>query len=185
MKSSAASLQAAPDGGSNGSFGSFGSSGNPEPSAAGVVYLHPGEMFASRQPHLVTTILGSCVAVTLYAPEIRAGGINHFMLPQWSGAETASLRFGNVAIVQLIEQVLKLGAVKRDLNASLYGGACVIGAFRTGGQHLGEKNVELARKLLRAEGIRVINEHVGGTRGLRLKFRTDTGECRVYEIGGG
>ncbi len=48
-------------------------------------YLHPGNLFAHRTPHIVTTILGSCVAVCLWDPINNIGGINHYMLPLWNG----------------------------------------------------------------------------------------------------
>src|SRR6185295_19916700 len=45
------------------------------------VYLAPGLLYASADGALVTTILGSCVAVGLFDPWVQAGGINHFLLP--------------------------------------------------------------------------------------------------------
>ena len=70
-------------------------------------------------------------------------------------------------------------------EARIFRGACVIGAFQGNGRHLGVKNAELARDLLRVARIPIVEERTGGTRGLRLKFQTDTGVCRLNELAGG
>ena len=50
-----------------------------------AVYLHPGQVFVSPDPAVVTTILGSCVAVCVFDPVLRVGGTNHYLLPHWVG----------------------------------------------------------------------------------------------------
>src|SRR5438067_1584935 len=57
-------------------------------------FLLPGQMFASRQPTTVTTILGSCVAVCLWSPRTGGGGMNHYLLPEGASNETNRLRYG-------------------------------------------------------------------------------------------
>jgi chemotaxis protein CheD len=139
------------------------------------VYLHPGQFHVSSEPTAVTTILGSCVAVCLCDPVLRVGGINHYLLPHWAGGVAASLRYGNVAVQCLIESLYTLGCVKERLVAKLFGGACVIASFEEGENHLGIKNVEVARRLLGEAGIRIVGEEVGGRHGRKLIFQTDDG----------
>ncbi len=143
------------------------------------VYLHPGQLFASPEPCAVTTILGSCVAVCVWDRVQRIGGINHYLLPFWVGNGLASPRFGNVAVQRLIEKLLALRSQKQNLQAKLFGGACVLEAFRGRENHLGMKNVEVARKLLEVEGVPVIGEDVGGRQGRKLIFHTDEGTALV------
>ena len=143
------------------------------------VYLHPGQLHASADPCTITTILGSCVAVCLFDRARGVGGANHYLLPYHAGHDQASPRFGNVAVQSLLARVLALGASRRDLEAKLFGGACVLEAFRTGDSHLGAKNVDAARALLRAEGIPVRAEDVGGSRGRKLVFHVDDGSALV------
>ncbi len=143
------------------------------------VYLHPGQLFASSEPCVVTTILGSCVAVCVWDCVQRIGGINHYLLPFWVGNGQASPRFGNVAVQRLIEKLLALRSQKQNLQAKLFGGACVLEAFRGRENHLGMKNVEVARKLLEVEGVPVIGEDVGGRQGRKLIFHTDEGTALV------
>jgi len=151
------------------------------PKGARVVYLHAGNMYVARESSQVITILGSCVAVCLWDRLTRVGGINHFMLPSDIGVQTASLRYANFAMSELLRQMMDLGAEARRMEAKVFGGACVLGNVRTG-QDLGSKNVEAARVRLAEERIKVIAEDVGGNRGRRLVFRTWDGSALVKTV---
>lgn len=146
------------------------------------IYLHPGELFASAQRSAVSTILGSCVAVCLWDPMAKIGGINHYLLPLWTGQGTVSPRFGNVAVQELLNKLLELGGQKSRLQAKLFGGACVIDAFRERESHLGTKNVRTAEDLLEREGIPLVAHDVGGCRGRKLIFHTDNGTAWVRQL---
>jgi chemotaxis protein CheD len=152
--------------------------GGPLP-APSRIYLAPGRLFVSATPAQVTTILGSCVSVCLWDPEARAGGINHFLLPE---GVPASPRFGQSAVPLLIQAVLDLGARRTRLRAKLFGGACVLEAFRAGSHHLGTRNVEVARQALRAAEIPVFIEDVGGDQGRKVVFDVQTGSAWVRSI---
>jgi len=151
----------------------------PNSGARTKVYLHPGQLFASVQFSAVTTVLGSCVSLCLWDPVTRIGGMNHYLLPFWVGDDIASPRFGTVAIETLIEKVLLLGARKNHLRAKLFGGACVIEAFREREDHIGIVNARLAENLLRVEGIPVVEQDLVGCRGRKLIFHTDDGATWV------
>jgi chemotaxis protein CheD len=156
--------------------------GELRPTVAGhrTHYLHPGHVFASLEPHAVSTILGSCVAVCLWDTSRRAGGINHYLLPDWiNSGSGASARFGNVALEELVERVLELGSRREDLVAKVFGGACVIDSFRSGEGHLGAANVALARRFLGQVGVPIVAEDVEGRRGRRLVYHTDQGVAWV------
>jgi chemotaxis protein CheD len=150
----------------------------PEP-ARSKVYLHPGQLFAAVHPTTVTTILGSCVSLCLWDPVSKIGGMNHFLLPFWVGDDAASPRFGTVAIESLIEKILQLGANKTRLQAKIFGGACVIEAFRERDDHIGIVNVRLAENILRLQRIPVLEHDVAGRRGRKLVFNTDDGVSSV------
>jgi chemotaxis protein CheD len=153
----------------------------PDDSVA-AIYLHPGQVFVSGEPSRVTTILGSCVAVCMWDPVSRAGGINHFLLPHWAGEGHSSARFGNVAMQSLVERLTMAGARTGRLKAKLFGGASVLEAFRTQG-HLGSRNVELAERLLAEYRIEVVARDVGGSRGRKLVFETGDGTAWVRQLG--
>lgn len=146
-------------------------------------YLPPGQILASWEPARITTILGSCVAVCVWDPELGVGGMNHFLLPRGSATtSTAAGRFGSLAVPRLIENVLAFGGRQDDLRAKVFGGACVLEAFRGGTRHLGTQNVEAAFEVLRKESIPVVAEDVGGDRGRKLVFSTSDGSAWVRAL---
>jgi chemotaxis protein CheD len=142
-----------------------------------VVYLLPGRVFISREPSIVRMVLGSCVAVCAWDPYAEVGGANHFLLPHTFTTGQPSPRFGNVAIQQLLDQLLASGASRRNLKAKLFGGSCVLQAFQGREEHLGSQNVLAARAQLEGEGIPVVAEDVGGNSGRRVIFQTDDGSA--------
>jgi chemotaxis protein CheD len=87
-----------------------------------------------------------------------------------------------VAVDRLVAELAALGSRKVDLQAKVFGGAAVVEAFRDRERHLGSANVELARALLREHGIAVVAEDVGGRRGRKVIFQTDTGIVLVRLI---
>ena len=154
-------------------------SGAAEPGPARErVYLQPGELVVSQTPTQVTTILGSCVAVCLFDTFAGVGGMNHFLLPFRAGSDSASERFGSVAVPRLVERLQGIGAAPARLRAKLFGGSNVTGGFERP-DHLGAQNVRLARETLLRLGIRVLAEDVGGLRGRKLIFHTDDGSAWV------
>lgn len=156
--------------------------GAPEPDERAKFYLHPGQLFVSSAGHAVTTILGSCVAVCLWDSVAGVGGINHYLLPIFGGDGTASSRFGDVAIKELIRQVLDRGGRLHMLQAKIFGGACVVEAFKLRHGHLGESNVRIAEQVLQNAGIPASGRDVGGRRGRKLIFHTDTGAAWVKAL---
>jgi chemotaxis protein CheD len=149
-----------------------------------TVFVHPGQFHVSSAPSLVTTILGSCVSVFLWDEMRAVGGVNHFLLPETTGGG-ASGRFGTSAVRELIARTLDLGATRASLDAVIIGGANVLDAFRGGAEHLGQRNVVVARSLLADEGIRICGEDTGGNRGRRVAFSFIDGSVKVRRLGGG
>jgi chemotaxis protein CheD len=146
-------------------------------SASGV-YLQPGQLVAAAEPLTISTVLGSCVAVCLWDPEARVGGMNHFLLPEGPGGEL-SPRYAAPAIDALVARVRALGSRNGSLTAKRVGGACVIDAFRRPVGHLGERNVDAAREQLAVAGVPIVAEDVGGSRGRRLQFSLADGSAVV------
>jgi chemotaxis protein CheD len=140
-------------------------------------FLYPAAMFASRTPHLVTTILGSCVAVCLYDPIIRVGGINHYMLPLWNGQGLASPKYGNIAIEKLLDKMISLGCNKNNLQAKIFGGGEVIETNITQ-FNIGARNIKLAYEALDDLKIPIIGQSVGGKLGRKILFDTESFEIK-------
>jgi len=137
-------------------------------------HLQPGQLFVAQRPTAISTILGSCVAVCLWDPQKRIGGMNHFMLPITAGASVTSPRFGNVAMEQLVTRLRDAGARLPLLRARVFGGACMFAEMKSP-DHLGQKNADLAIEYLRRRGIEIVQTDTGGNRGRKLTFHTDGG----------
>ncbi len=140
-------------------------------------FLYPSALFASKEPYVVNTILGSCVAVCLYDPVMKIGGINHFMLPMWNGQGLASPKYGNIAIEKLIEKMISLGCNKKQLKAKVFGGANIFESNLEQFQ-IGERNIAVAEQLLEDFHIPILSCSVGGANGRRILFDTFSGEVR-------
>ena len=130
------------------------------------VFILPGEYFISKQPNVISTLLGSCVAVCLYSPQHKFGGMNHFMLPT-SPTNERSGKYGDYATAVLLQFMERTLGSLGGLEAIVSGGANVISAPGPGTK-IGQRNVEIAREILRKHNIRIIRENVGGSVGLKL-----------------
>jgi chemotaxis protein CheD len=120
------------------------------------------------------------VAVCLYDPVARVGGVNHFLLPHHVERER-SARFGSVAVPQLVDAVVRAGATRSSLVAKVFGGASVI-AGAPNARRLGDENAALALRLLEEARIPVLDHDVGGPRGRKLVFVTDVGTAWVRAL---
>ena len=143
-------------------------------------YLYPGRLFASKEPYTVTTVLGSCVAVCFWDPILRVGGINHYMLPLWNGEGLASPKYGNIAIIKLLDAMLSLGCERRNLVCKVFGGGEVL---RTNGVlNVGQRNVELAMRILAEERLPIVSSNVGGNQGRKLIYNTEDGSVLMKKL---
>jgi chemotaxis protein CheD len=156
------------------------SSGAPDTGDRAQVYLHAGQLVVATEPTAFTTILGSCVAVCLYDPIAKIGGMNHFLLPYHVDREH-SPRFGSVAVPQLLDAVRRAGASQGRLVAKLFGGASVIAAMGRS-RRLGDENFQLAMQLLEEAHVPVLDRDVGGTRGRKVVFLSDEGTAWVRQL---
>jgi len=137
-------------------------------------FLQPGQLVATVEPMQITTILGSCIAVCLWDSRRHIGGMNHFMLPQYSGSAASSPRFGNVAMAELVDRLRAFGARVPLLQARVFGGSCMFEQMHSTA-HLGIKNAELAIEFLSRSGIEIVQVDTGGNRGRKLTYYTDGG----------
>jgi chemotaxis protein CheD len=142
-----------------------------------VHFLYPAELFVSKSPYQVNTILGSCVSVCLFDPVLQIGGINHYMLPYWNGQGLASPKYGNIAIDRLTDKMISLGCNKNNLKAKIFGGGEVI-ETNIVQFHIGQRNIEVARTMLEDLKIPILSSSLGGKLGRKIEFYTSTGDVR-------
>jgi len=151
------------------------------------VFLLPGEATFVRKPTMISTLLGSCVAVCLYDAKNKWGGMNHYMLPRQTGSgELAPGKYGDFAITNLVEVALKSGSLKGNLVVSLYGGGRVVGHLgaveSTGAFDIGRRNIEVAHELLKQLQIRIVRQEVGGESGRKIHMNSETNEITMRPI---
>lgn len=143
------------------------------------VRVLPGAYYTTgARDEMIVTILGSCVAACVRNPRTGYGGMNHFMLPRsdsgdWSGLSSA-MRYGNFAMEALINDVLKTGCPRADLEIKLFGGANLY----NGPSMVGTQNLEFALGYLRTEGLPFKSQDLGGPRGRRIHYFPATGAVK-------
>jgi len=142
-------------------------------------YLEPGYIYLSKQPTVVRTVLGSCVAVCLWDRNLRYGGMNHFLHPYTYEPEKATPRYGNVATSALVRMMEEAGCQRADIVAQVLGGGHPPAGT---GYDVGEENARVARVILKRKGINIVSEDVGGSMGRKLVFDTGTGELVVFKV---
>lgn len=150
------------------------------------IFLLPGESTFVRKKTLISTLLGSCVAVCLYDKEKHWGGMNHYMLPYKEDGTLPPGKYGDTSIDALLKVANVAGSDKGDLIASIYGGASVIGHLghdeNTGVLSVSKRNVEVAKKRLHLHGVRLAYQEVGGTHGRRIYMDSETNKIECKEI---
>lgn len=144
----------------------------------------PGEYYFTHKPMLIVTVLGSCVSACVRDRVSGIGGMNHFMLPDSGGdalsPASASMRYGAYAMEVLINQILKAGARRENLEAKVFGGGNVLRGFTT--INVGERNAEFVRDFLRAENIRIVAEDLNDVHPRKVYYFPETGKVLVKKL---
>ncbi len=141
-------------------------------------FLQPGYIFVSKEPHLVSTVLGSCVSVCLWDPILKYGAMNHYLHAKpFGGNRTA--QFGNISITHMIKLMLKMGSDKTNLKSHVLGGAQ---NPEMGSSIIGKENIKIAEKVLKDNYIDIVTFDTGGSMGRKVVFDTETGEIVVYKV---
>ena len=143
-------------------------------------FLYPGQLFVSREPVVITTILGSCAALCLWDRQKKIGGMNHYLLPEGTESGPNRLRYGNVANPALLNELLALGCDPRNMQAKVFGGSSAFAANPL--QSVGARNVQLAEEFLRRSVIRLVAKDVSGKRGRKLIFQTEDGVTLIRDF---
>jgi chemotaxis protein CheD len=152
----------------------------PTASAETLAYVPPGRLLASSGAVPLTTIVSTGAAVCVWDPVSGIGGMAHFLLPE-AGHAPPALRFGDVALRTLVEELVKLGAPERRLRARIYGGSAPPVSSERG--HLGERNIEAAQGFLKARFVPVLECDAGGGNARKIVFSPKGGTAEVTRIG--
>jgi chemotaxis protein CheD len=150
-----------------------------------VAIIHPGEYLATQDDIVISTVLGSCVAVALHDPTTRTSGMNHFMLPGELDTRDfyadESGRYGMFAMELLINDMLKAGARKDRLVAKVFGGGHVLS---TSAGNIPDSNIAFAMEFLETERIPVESSNVGGTEARKIFLFVTSNRVLLKRFGG-
>jgi len=143
----------------------------------------PGEYYYTAKDMLIVTVLGSCVSACIRDRTRALGGMNHFMLPD--GGEpgnpvSASMRYGTYAMEVLINDLLKSGARRENLEAKVFGGGAVLRGFSA--MNVGERNAAFVINFLKTERIPVVAEDLNDIYPRKVYFFPRTGKVLVKKL---
>lgn len=142
------------------------------------------ELRIARAPEVLKAYgLGSCLAIALYDPGVRIGGLVHSLLPQRRSDDPLSVapKYVDAAIRLMAEELTRSGAAPERLQAKIAGGANMFETeFVTLMHSIGVRNARSARETLQELGIPLTGEEVGGNRGRTVAFDLATGRLLVY-----
>ncbi len=146
------------------------------------IHVGQGEHHVTDDPQvMLSTILGSCVALCLRDATTGIGGMNHFLLPDGDGAGTdAGRRYGAYAMEVLINDCIKRGAQRGRLEAKLFGGGRMFDSLRD----VGRANADFAERFLRDEGIPLVGGSLRGMGGRRVQYWPATGRALQRAVAG-
>lgn len=144
-----------------------------------AVKVLPGEYFVSSDDLVIMTVLGSCISACIWDGRIRAGGMNHFMLPDGDSADGFG-RYGSYAMELLINEMLKKGARRETMQAKVFGGAQVMAGFTT--MNVGERNTKFVLDYLATERIPVMSQDVLDIHPRKVCFFPVTGKALVKRL---
>ena len=155
-----------------------------------IIKVGMADLQSSVHPCIITTLgLGSCVGVALYDPTRKVAGLAHIMLPSSQQARNKSniAKFADTAIVQLVNDMVALGADKSKLVAKLAGGAQMF-SFIDGSSEMlriGARNVAASKEILSSLKIPIVSEDTGGNYGRTIEIHSDNGKLKIKTIGHG
>lgn len=151
-----------------------------------VAYILPGEYYVSAQDEVIGTVLGSCVSACIRDTVLGMGGMNHFMLPSsssdtdgWKGTQVSmEARYGGFAMELLINEIMKNGGKKNNLEIKIFGGGKVLRQL----SDIGRKNIDFVRHYISSEHLRLVAEDVGDIYPRKIYYFPATGVVKVKKL---
>lgn len=147
--------------------------------------ISPGEYYFTNKDMVIVTVLGSCVSACIRDNTTGIGGMNHFMLPDGAKSDrnnpvSESMRYGTYAMEVLINQLLRNGARRENLEAKIFGGGNVLRSFTT--NNVGDRNAHFVKLYLKDEAIKVTGEDLLDIYPRKVYYFPKTGKVLVKKI---
>jgi len=141
------------------------------------------DLKVSKSPDdvLVTFALGSCIAVAIYDPLIKAGGLLHYMLPDSTldpqKAQSQPGMFADTGIPLLFKSCYRLGGEKKRMIVKVAGGASILddaNFFR-----IGQKNITALRKIFWKNNVMIDAEDTGSNCNRTVRLSLANGKFSI------
>ncbi len=144
----------------------------------------PGEYYVTGRDMVLVTVLGSCVAACIRDHQSGIGGMNHFMLPDSAVGDESpmgtSARYGTYAMEILINQLLKLGAHRANLEAKVFGGGNVLKGLTVA--NVGQRNANFVLEFLATEKIRLVAQDLIDIYPRKVYYFPNSGKVMVRKL---
>ena len=151
-----------------------------------IIKVGMADLKTCLPPNGITTLgLGSCVGIALRDKNNKVGGLAHIMLPDSTviANQTNVAKFADTGIIELLKQMEKLGAVRRNIVAKIAGGATMFAMSSRTNLNVGERNVEAVKAKLKELGIPILAEDTGLNYGRTVVFYPETGDYVIKAVG--
>lgn len=148
-----------------------------------TVKILPGEYYATARPMLIVTVLGSCVAACIRDKINNVGGMNHFMLPSandFNDSVSNPAIYGQYAMEVLVNQLLEMGAQRKNLEAKIFGGGNLLKSITK--DRVGERNANFVRSYLQQERIPILAEDLLDDHARKIYFFPGHGRVKVKKL---
>ncbi len=130
------------------------------------IFLQPGEIYWGDSDTRIKTLLGSCVALCIWHPTKKIGGMNHSLLPARGGSEPSgekTARYIDESMEIFLEAIRNSGSKASEFHVKMFGGGDMFkNVWKKTGPSVGERNIEMAKELIAKHGFQLKAEHVGG-----------------------
>jgi chemotaxis protein CheD len=155
------------------------------------ISLKPGDIYFSDKPALISTLLGSCVSVTMFSRRLGAGAICHGLLPSCKGKKpcegdefcSEGMRYVDCSIMRMLDWFAQIGVARGEIDVKVFGGSDMLSGPESATKAtVGQQNISMAFQVIEKENLRIAASDVGGGRGRKIIFSTHTGEVLLKRL---
>ncbi len=150
------------------------------------IFLHQGEICIRSKPAVITTVLGSCIAIILFSPLHATGAICHAVMPESTGEANGKKRgrYVDSALEEMLFAFHDRGISRSCLQVKLFGGAHMFSSGYAMGlaDSVGGRNIQRALDLIADNNLNLTGSDVGGYEGRKLQFYPHNGAVWVKKL---
>lgn len=149
------------------------------------IFLLPGEFYFGDEYKTIKTLLGSCVAITMWSPHLKIGGMCHYRLPKRLTGKAGALdgNYGDEAFLMFMKHLIKHHLKPKDITVGIFGaGNMFSNVVLSNEKSIGVQNIKLAHQILSKQGFMISHESLGGNVSRKISFDVITGAIKVVSL---